>query len=230
MDFYGFAYKKMLISQEITKIDVDWLAGDVRIICGDGLETEIAEEANRALLEGEEMRWSVDGGTLRIRFAQAEPRNYPNLQKRLTVLVPRGNLLESLRAEAVSANIWVDADAANIRISAVSGNVRIGEATVGTAKINTVSGEIDFESTWIAESFSCKTVSGNLRIAVKSAPLGKMRSTSGSCTLKIPKDSRCTCKCSTVSGKITTDFADNSGNARYLCSTVSGDIKIEAIS
>lgn len=194
------------IAQEITRIDVDWIGGDVIVEEYDGGEIVLSETADKPI-EGEfVMRWMVEGDTLRIRFAENRARLPGNAKKQLTVKIPE------------ELNLGI------LQITTVSANIDVASAYANNAVISTVSGEIGVDSAWLNNAFF-NTESGNVRLGEMYAYEAHFSTVSGNALLQradIPYVLEFTSVSGNLEGKLGGDLAE------LRVSTVSGDIDLEA--
>lgn len=87
------------ISDEIKYLNIEWISGNVKIIYYDDESIIFNETANRNLKSTELVRYWQNGEVLNIRFAGKGKHNFTNLQKTLTIWVPKNSSLESLEIE-----------------------------------------------------------------------------------------------------------------------------------
>jgi len=195
-----------LIAQEITRIDVDWVSGDVIMEEYEGGEIVLSETADKPIEDSLAMRWSVDGCALRIRFAENGAHLPGNTKKQLTVMIPEGLNLDILQITSVSANVDIaSAYAANAVISTVSGDISVGPAWLNNAFFNTESGNVRLGEMYAYEAYF-STVSGNALLQRSDIPyVLAFTSVSGN-----------------LEGELGGDLAE------LRISTVSGDIDLEA--
>ena len=101
------------VTRPVNNLYVDWTSGQVNIEYHDGTGVIVSETANRALSEDDMLRWWLDGDTLRIRFAKSGFRISVNLDKHLTVSLPKGTVLKSADIGTTSGDLFIPALAAD---------------------------------------------------------------------------------------------------------------------
>lgn len=164
---------------EVKSLNVDWISGSMSVEPYDGKTVVIREKADKPLTEGQCMRWQLSGGELHILFCANGETAVPD--KSLTVLLPRGLILRSADADAVSAPVslrglsvsgMIDVDTTSgailvsacagreLNLDAVSGAVTVEESAVtGTVGIDTTSGAITLRAIACAD-LDVDTISG----------------------------------------------------------------------
>ena len=112
------------VTKPVNNLYVDWTSGRVNIEYHDGTGVIVSETANRDLSEDDKLRWWLDGDTLRIRFAKPGFRISVNLDKHLTVSLPKGTVLKSADIGTTSGDVFTPALAADdIRLGSISGSI-----------------------------------------------------------------------------------------------------------
>ena len=166
------------ITGEIRNLDISWTAGKVTVVYGQSGKASVAEEAKRALSDGEKLQWRLDGNTLRVQFAKPGIRwNMP--EKELTVTLPRGAVLERAEIHTTSGEIEIPEMAADVLIlDSTSGDIRAA-AEVKNAEINATSGDQEIRLAGEAEIVRLNSTSGNIAAAVEKALVFEAASTSG---------------------------------------------------
>ena len=208
--------------ESVSSIDVEWVSGKVNLEYSDENVFTFKEETDYDLESNEsvKMRWYLDGGTLKIKFAKSGAKIIENLQKTLTLTVPNGAALQELDIETVSANINCNLNARKADFETVSGKINFTDAVVtGTLKFGTVSGEVNYSAKTFPALLDAETVSGNLRFG-------------------FPEDASFSVKFESLSGNMNTDrafngtqngkyFIVNGGLTKIDAETVSGNLTIE---
>lgn len=186
------------IASPVEALDIHWLDGGVTVAYHDESTVLLTETARRPLSEKEQLRWYLDGGTLRVQYAAAGSHSFNNLQKRLTVTLPRDTVLASASISLTSGQI--DADrlcAKDIELQATSGSVRAGSAA-DTLKILATSGNIDL--TAAANQIQLGVTSGHISARIEQAEELKIDATSGRVSAEIQRADRV--KIGSTSGNI----------------------------
>jgi lia operon protein LiaG len=216
--------------REISEIEINWGAGDVQIIPCEGNEVIFREQAGRALLEEDMMRFYLRGGKLTIQFC-APKRGFrifsSTPSKSLEVQIPyamAGSLAE-LEVSSISAPVSIQgASGAEMKVSSVSGAIHVSDLSCRELDLETVSGgirgenieatELEMESVSgtidISGAFqeaSGNSVSGNLTIRSNICPRKVDAETvSGGVRLQIPENDGFTARYHTTSGQFYSSF------------------------
>ena len=208
----------------INSIDIDWISGRVTVIPYDGDDIVIREKSKGKIDEENCLRYRISGDTLEINyFRQTAEFNFTgsiNYSKQLEIKVPRAlaKSLDELNFDAVSADL-------NIR------DLHIASLDVDTTSGNLLGKNIE------AKYVNMGTVSGDMKVTYTSCPKElNMDSTSGDCTISLPKGSSVTAELDSVSGDFSSEFSTRyeeedvyiigSGECEFSVSTVSGDFVI----
>ena len=121
------------VTKPVNNLYVDWTSGQVNIEYHDGTGVIVSETANRELSGDDKLRWWLDGDTLRIRFAKPGFRISVNLDKKLTVSLPRDTVLRSADIGTTSGDLFIPALAADdVRLTSTSGTI---DAVTTTPKL-----------------------------------------------------------------------------------------------
>ncbi len=226
------------VSSRVEDLDIHWTDGKVNFIYHDGEGISISETSKRNLSEDDRLRWWLDGTTLRIRYAKSGLRLTANLEKELTVSLPKDLKLKTVSAEATSADMKLDGLAADeIRLQSTSGDIR-GTAEAGKLTAGSTSGDLDLRQDGAMESaeagstsgkitlalgdvktLKASTTSGSIRVEAAAAGKVKIGSTSGSVTVRAGTFEEL--KIGTTSGEVTAELPEAPG---FTCEaeTVSG--------
>lgn len=140
----GYSSGACEIEDEVYNLDIDWLAGNVNVEYHAEEHVAVLEEGDGVLQSRGELRYRLDGKTLRIRYAAPGRLSFRG-DKSLTVLLPEGTSLGELFVETVSANVYgEDVSAEKVSIDTVSGDIRISApGELRDFEGDTVSGDIE---------------------------------------------------------------------------------------
>lgn len=195
-------------ADSITALNIDWVAGSVKIVPADGDTVTVTEDYTGDTEECR-MRWKVENGCLTVKFRS--PYWFfgvagKDTRKNLTVSIPASMLenLDKVDVSVVSADLTVQANAREMDIDAVSGTVNL-TGTFETLDVDTVSGDItvngivrdaDFDGTSArvrihlseqARTLDVDTVSGDVTVVLPADVSGfaaEMDSVSGGMELR----------------------------------------------
>ena len=239
------------VTKPVSNLYVDWTSGRVNIEYHDGTGVIVSEIANRALSEDDMLRWWLDGDTLRIRFAKPGFRISVNLDKHLTVSLPKGTVLKSADIGTTSGDVFIPALAADdIRLGSTSGSISctLG-GSVKNLEANSTSGSVSLKVAGAAEEVKAGSTSGSIYpdlASVNKAEFGstsgcfsgsvrafrklKIHTTSGKVDVKLPTDPGFTCKVDSASGDLTTALSLTKDGNRYTCGDGSAECAIDTTS
>ena len=215
-------------TEGISRIDVDWLAGDVNIVLWDGKTVSVSEIGD--FDDDKKVHTAVIDGALMIKFAASGNLGTNTKGKSLTVKIPEAMLLSEIAVDTVSAEVSVDmkAEVRTVDIDTVSGSTYIGNlsgsslgvdttsgkitvsgATFAKASLDSVSGRIEIDDSALTD-VDAGTVSGRINCSFREeAVLDDLdfSSVSGDIELILPENAGFEAKLSSVSGDFNPDFA-----------------------
>lgn len=208
----------------IDSLDIEWVSGKVTVVPYDGDDIVIKEKSKGKIDEEHCLRYRINGSTLEINYfrtsAEINFSGSMNFSKHLEVKVPRqlADSLDELSFDAVSADL-------NIR------DLRIADLDVATTSGNLSGKGIE------AKYVNMSTVSGDMKVTYASCPKElNMDSTSGDCTVSLPRGSGVTAELDSVSGDFFSEFSTRfiedevyvigDGDCEFTMGTVSGDFSI----
>ncbi len=168
------------LDAKVENLDIDWIDGSVTIAYHSGSTVDIAETASRTLSEDETLRWTLDGTTLRIRYAKPRMTSLQSLDKKLTVTLPEGIALGAVSIDATSGDVIVPAlrtDAFTADLT--SGDLRASLSSPRTVWVSATSGNVELEQTGAADSVRLEGTSGHLRASLGAVGTLHASSTSG---------------------------------------------------
>ena len=229
-------------AEDITALDIDWVAGDVKIMVTDGEEIVVTEHVDRGIPEEYALCVETDN-TLRIRYSN-DVWGIDMPEKDLTVLLPR-TVAENLTAvdlSGVSADFAVDRLTVRDAFSfdTASGKLKTEALTATGAKadVNSVSGDIELDGSF--REVKAGSTSGEIDLMLRNAPAAVEVSTvSGEVDVELPAGTGFTLDYSTVSGELECDFPlTKSVDGKFVCGdgacrievgTTSGSLSVERL-
>ncbi len=168
------------VTGKVESLDVNWKSGGVQIEYHPGEGIHISETGNMDISGDDELRWWLDGTTLRIQYAKSGRfRIFDRLQKTLTVSLPEGTALKAAKIHLTSGNInaqELTADEAEVKVT--SGNVNLA-AAAGTFRAEATSGSLNIRLTGVTKDVSVNVTSGNITLDAEDARRLSVKSTSG---------------------------------------------------
>jgi DUF4097 and DUF4098 domain-containing protein YvlB len=245
------------ISQQVDKLDINWIDGTVYVEYYNGSDIRLSETCTRELTKDQQLHWYLDGKTLRVQYVASAVRISDGLDKQLTVLLPNDLRLKDAHIAVASAQVEADGlNARKIKIDSASGQValrQLGEAEeieVNTAsgavavavenaellKVNSASGAVIVDALY-AEEAKLTTVSGNITLQLANAPDRiKADSVSGAVRFILPGSMGFTADVDSLSGRVggslpldrdDDDYRYGNGRCRIEVDTVSGNVTFD---
>ena len=240
------------LNAEIDNLEIEWIAGKVKIAYHTESTVKFSEESDKALNDNNSLYYWLDGKTLHIKFARSGRGNYLNVGKTLTLYLPAGVMIRYADIETVSADVEIGAVAFNnTDIETVSGDISVKAASFSyKAEISTTSGDINATLASTTNELDIETTSGNVNVIsdgitdlevdttsgkvdidVKTAPRSvDIETVSGAITLSIPDGSGFTATVAKVSGSFSCDFSAEHRLGKYIYGNGSGDYSFESVS
>lgn len=219
------------VSGHIAHIDLSWIDGSVTIGYHSGSDVRLAETSDRRLDEEDELHWWLDGDTLYVKYAESGIHLTRSLNKHLTVLLPEGVALDTLKINGVSSDIVAEGVVADVlTVNNVSGGVRMADLRAKSVTVDTVSGDVEMGVDQVT-SMKVNTVSGcaSLRFA-REAEEVSVNTVSGNVEIALPHNADVTAKIHTVSGSVGGDLPMTRDGKSYTCGSGRYDINVETVS
>ena len=180
------------ISEKVTKINLDYVAGDVTIKGNDGDKVGVKENANISLKDPQKVHTWVNEGTLYVRFCQSTKKiNFTNVKKSLELTLPASQDLEDVIIEMSSGDLVFDNLATGgFKVKSSSGDVK-ADLSGKNVDIKSSSGKIFFTQNGDSEAINLKASSGTIDIK-QSGTCNSLtvNSSSGSVTADLDKVSK----------------------------------------
>ena len=229
-------------AEDITALDIDWVAGDVKIMVTDGEEIVVTEHADRGI-PGEYALCVEADDTLRIRYSN-DVWGIDMPEKDLTVLLPR-TVAENLTAvdlSGVSADFTVGKltvrDAFSFDTTSGKLEMQSMNAPQAKATVSSVSGNVELDGSF--REVKAGSTSGEIDLMLRNAPAAVEVSTvSGEVNVELPAGTGFTLDYSTVSGELECDFPlTKSVDGKFVCGdgacrievgTTSGSLSVERL-
>lgn len=195
---------------EISRLEINWISGDVSVVYGDVAQVQFSETAGQQLKDSQRMRYLQDGSSLTIQFMESGKRQVKDLKKSLIITLPQDSALTELECNLVSADLRTDhITSAKTEVNGVSGEILTGGALT-ELEINTVSGDIEL-SALTADNIQIDSVSGGASILF-AEPCGY------------------TCRFSSVSGTFSGPGSAAADRGLYTCGDGSVEINANTVS
>ena len=223
------------IRKTVSNLDIGWLNGKVSILYHSGNTVVVSEKSDSALSEKLQMRWQLDGETLRIRYAKPGRLSTRLPEKELTVLLPEDIVLRNAVVSATSGTLSIPAlRADDLVLNVTSGDIT-ASAKAKTVSADTTSGHIDLQVPDSAKEISAVTTSGSISVDAGNTEHFTAETTSGSIhvTLKNIGDVDLSSTSGHISAEIvkakTAELESTSGDIQLSVSKL-GSLKVKTTS
>ena len=245
-----------VLTGQVRNLDIQWVNGKVNLVHHSGSTFELKETSSKPISADMQMRWWLDGDTLRVRYAKSGFRLSWNQEKELTLTLPERLALDSVDISTVSGEIGlpglkadrvtlssVSGDqalelpgrASAVAMSSVSGGLRADIAETPELSMASTSGRISARVP-VSGRIKLSTVSGAVSLGTGTAEDISLATTSGSVTAALPGTPGFTAELTTVSGRVDAamplskdgnTYTCGNGEGRVRASTVSGNVRLE---
>lgn len=215
---------------EIDRLKIEWAAGSIVLVPVEGNKISITEE----LLGGDEsMVLKKDGSTLYVQYSEGAVGisfGSGSLKKNLYITVPQDWECKELEIDAASATVQVEnLTIEEVESSTASGTHIFTNCQVGTLKMETVSGDLNFTGT--LEKLDFNGVSAQLDLALTNAPKSiELESVSGDLNLTLPESCGFTVDKDTVSGRVSSELPTTEQNGKIVYADGHCEIEVEGVS
>ena len=116
----------------VRNLDVDWIDGQVKVAYHGEPTVLISEASNKDISGDLQLRWWLDGDTLRVRYAKSGIlRLNWNLDKELTLTLPQDIELRDVALSATSGALDIPSlKAESLKMHVTSGDIRAAAAGI----------------------------------------------------------------------------------------------------
>lgn len=168
------------LSDAVSNLDIEWIDGAVNLAYHGRNTVEIAETAPKPISGDAALRWWLDGDTLRIRYAKSGFFSFRSLDKALTVTLPEGVALESVRIAATSGDVNApELLADDVQVSLTSGDLALAQSSPAKrVALSATSGDIRADLSGV-QSLTASGTSANVRMTLADADEVSVSTTSG---------------------------------------------------
>ena len=213
-----------VITEPVRNLDIDWIEGSVNIAYHKEEAVTLSEISDKKISSDKQMRWWLDGDTLRVRYEKQNNRLFsfgPGLKKELTLTLPEGIVLGDAKIDSTSAGLNIPSlQAEKLTMDTTSGDIN-ASVTAQMITGESTSGDIKLAVTEDAQEISVDATSGNIDLKAADADKVRIEATSGNITAAIEKVGDFGIE--STSGSIQADI-DTVKNAK--AESTSGDIRI----
>ena len=153
------------IDDKITKINIDYISGNVKVKGTDTDSVTVEETANTELDSDHQVHTWVDGDTLYVRYCvSTKSINFNKIEKSLEITIPEAQELDDFVIEVSSGNIDLDGfTTENLNSHASSGNMNI-DSSATVIELKSSSGNVGLTQNGNSDSLKIKASSGNIVI------------------------------------------------------------------
>ena len=215
---------------EIDRLKIEWAAGSIVLVPVEGNKISITEE----LLGGDEsMVLKKDGSTLYVQYSEGAVGisfGSGSLKKNLYITVPQDWECKELEIDAASATVQVEnLTIEEVESSTASGTHIFTNCQVGTLKMETVSGDLNFTGT--LEKLDFNGVSAQADVVVTNFPKSiDVETISGDLNITLPKECGFTVDKDTVSGRFSSELPTTEQNGKIVYADGHCEIEVEGVS
>ena len=219
-----------VITDSVKNLDIDWTSGNINFEYHDEDTVEISEKSRKKLSEDKKMRWWLDDGTLRIRFAKKGISFFSwgfDQNKELTVKLPEGISLEDVNIDSTSGDVNIPSlQAQMLTLDVVSGDIRLNLSGAGELKMSSVSGNVEATLDKVC-SAEIDTTSGDVKLSAPGLEKLDIDVTTGDVTAALSGKPGFTAHLDTVTGKKNYALPLTKESGAYVCGDGSGSVKID---
>lgn len=167
------------ITGAVRNLEIEWTSGNVTVAYHAENTVLLHEKADRPIREADQLRWRLDGDTLRVRYRKPGIRLFESSSKDLTVTLPEGIALDDVHVSATSATLRIPAlQAQNLKLDVTSGDI-FASVSARQAAVKLTSGDMELKFSGAAEAVKVGSTSGNLLLEAERAETVDLGSTSG---------------------------------------------------
>jgi len=226
----------MTFTENVAKINVDWIVGDIIIDKSETEEVIIREDIDVNINDSLKMHYYLNNSLLDIKFCgNLEKINYNFKIKKLYIYLP-SDFLGMININNISADITINnVTIYNLNIKNVSGDIDIEKVLMDKLDIDNTSGSILLFYSSI-NYIEINSISGTIGLSYDTKPIEvAINSTSGGISIYISEKENIAFRFETVSGSFKTNlqytknqnkYTFNEGTLVLDIETVSGYLKV----
>ena len=179
------------ITGTVRNLDIDWTSGKVTIASHDADTITLRETSRSAISEDFQLRWWLDGDTLRVKFAKSGYRHggffglFSGQEKELILTLPAGLELNEVNIDTASAGQEInDLRAEKLDVDSASGRILVNAAQIGNIDAYASSGNVNIHVEK-AEKIEIDTASGAINVTAGQVGKIEVNSASGAVNAEI---------------------------------------------
>lgn len=227
----GAAGEAVVSTDQISELEIQWIAGSVTIRPGDTEDIRFSETGDPS----SPMVWRISENKLIIRSCKDEfsllngwVKN--RISKDLTITVPKDWAPREIEINTTSADISIsDLTVNDIEIDSVSGVSRLTNCVAENVSLDSVSGNIQF--TGSLGALDCNTVSASCTIVTDRVPRElELECVSGDMDVTLPENAGFSVKMEGLEKNLTSDFPFTKNGSIYTSGDGTCQISFDGMS
>ena len=220
---------------QVQEIEIEWAAGAILIQPADVTEIRISE--SDVSDEKYAMLWKLRDRELSIQFCEESIANFnfgitinTDLEKDLTIFVPRDWDCQSLEIDAASATVEInDLSIREVDIDTASGICRFDNCNVTQLDLDTASGDVTYVGD--LDILDCDAASASVYAVLGNVPTRMDLDTmSGDLDITLPENAGFTVMMDAMSSDFTSDFETTMKNGHHIHGDGACRISVDAMS
>ena len=209
------------IKKPVRNLDVDWVSGQITVAYHSADTVELHETSKKQISKDMQMRWWLDGDTLRVRYAKPGFHTLFARNKQLTITLPEDIVFDEVSMTATSADFLIPAlQTDTLKLHVISGDIEAA-ADARNAAVRANSGDLDLHFGGKAVEITAETTSGEIGLEAAAAEHLSAASASGKIELRAERVDEL--QASSASGSIS---AEVGRVKRAALSTTSGNADV----
>ncbi len=196
---------------QIREIEIDWVAGNIRLLPDDSA-TEISFYETGVDSSEDRLVWELEEGCLSIEYCQ-DTTKFPSfgfsveISKDLTIVLPADWVCNSLEIDAASSTVVIcDLTIGELDFDGASGSCDLQNCTVTSLDLDMASGDVRFSGS--LDSLDFDSASANCTLYLINCPSRiDVDGASGCLDITLPDDCGFTANMGILSGKLECEFA-----------------------
>lgn len=213
-DDTGYSIGDATITDRVSSLDVDWIAGQVEIVAYDGEQLTLKEtvtESHNDDDNDDQLRWQVKNGKLTVKHCKPYVGWNDVPVKTLTVQVPAAWLTDEVVIDTASANVKMEGFTSGMKeldVDTASGRITLTDVYATDMDVDTASGTVETKGIRVNEA-DFDSASGSVTVQGMVEEL-EIDTASGKVTVDVTGLSSGESQTATDAHKVTVDTASGS--------------------
>lgn len=221
----------------VENLDISWLAGSVNVKVVDDGEADgavqLIESAPHGLTKGQQMRWSLDGGTLKVDYGSGFSC-FALGGKSLEVRVPKScaERLGWVGVDGASGRYDVTGLSADtLELDLASGEMNVSDVSAKNLSVDVASGQLNAAGSF-ERAVDLDAASGQVRVSCEGACPRSIDAdvASGFMSVAVPEGSGFTARVDKMSGSFSSDFSLVQKGDAFVCGDGSASVDVDLAS